>query len=340
MQYFIYSIVIFLSTLLGAFVGLGGGVIIKPMLDVLHMHTLSEIAFFSSCAVFAMSVTSTAKYLKKGVTFEKRILFPLSAGAVLGGFLGNSAFSAALQSAKSRELLNPVGILCAGLLLGTAAAFLGIGGGPINVAALTLLFSFSVRDAAVYSVAVIFFSQLSNLSVQLLRGGVQGYDLKMLWVVIPCAVVGGLLGALLNGRCRGRQKRGFCSKIPLPVSLSVALRARPYKRGNTRRNADATGTVCLCPKLSNRLPPILMKRDMKPPMSVNGIWRPTVCRMSGCIVKKRRFQKICRANIRIGGVPPMFWSLLRTAMTAISSTATATALILKATAQTVSTILH
>ena len=54
MQYFIYSIVIFLSTLLGAFVGLGGGVIIKPMLDVLHMHTLSEIAFFSSCAVLAM----------------------------------------------------------------------------------------------------------------------------------------------------------------------------------------------------------------------------------------------------------------------------------------------
>ncbi len=80
MQYFIYSVVIFLSTLLGAFVGLGGGVIIKPMLDALHMHTLSEISFFSSCAVFAMSVTSTAKYLKKGVSFEKRILLPLSAG--------------------------------------------------------------------------------------------------------------------------------------------------------------------------------------------------------------------------------------------------------------------
>ena len=84
MQYFIYSVVIFLSTLLGAFVGLGGGVIIKPMLDALHMHTLSEISFFSSCAVFAMSVTSTAKYLKKGVSFEKRILLPLSAGAVRG----------------------------------------------------------------------------------------------------------------------------------------------------------------------------------------------------------------------------------------------------------------
>ncbi len=230
MQCLIYSVVIFLSTLLGAFVGLGGGVIIKPMLDVLHMHTLAEISFFSSCAVFAMSVTSTAKYLKKGVSFQKRILFPLSIGAVLGGFFGNSVFSAALQSVQSAEtvkgvqsamlcallvsvlvfvnirvktarLKNPFGILCAGLLLGAVAAFLGIGGGPINVAALTLLFSFSVRDAAVYSVAVIFFSQLSNLGVQLMRGGVQGYDLKMLFVIIPCAVLGGLLGAVLNRRC-------------------------------------------------------------------------------------------------------------------------------------------
>lgn len=236
MQYLIYSIVIFLSTLLGAFVGLGGGVIIKPMLDALHMHSLAEISFFSSCAVFAMSVTSTAKYLKKGVPFQKRILFPLSAGAVLGGFIGNSAFSAALQSAQSADsvkgvqsatlcvlllcvlvfvnirvktakLQNPIGILCAGLLLGALAAFLGIGGGPINVAALTLLFSFSVRDAAVYSVAVIFFSQLSNLSVQLLHGGVQNYDLKMLLAVIPCAVVGGLLGAVLNRKCSEKAAR-------------------------------------------------------------------------------------------------------------------------------------
>lgn len=235
MQYFIYAIVIFTATLLGAFVGLGGGVIIKPILDVLHLHSLAEISFFSSCAVFSMSVTSTVKYLKKGVSFKKEILFPLAAGAVVGGFAGNRLFSAALQNAESPELVkgvqsallcalllcviifvnshvktaeikNPFGVLITGLLLGTLASFLGIGGGPINVAALTLLFSFSVRDAAVYSVAVIFFSQLSNLCVQFV-GGVQGYDLKMLWAVIPCAVCGGLLGAVLNRKCSEKTAR-------------------------------------------------------------------------------------------------------------------------------------
>lgn len=250
MLYWIYALVIFLSTLLGAFVGLGGGVIIKPMLDVLDMHTLAEISFFSSCAVFAMSVTSTAKYIKKGVSYQKKILFPLSAGAVLGGFLGNRAFSAALafsasvdvkgvqsvmlcalllcvlifvnSHAKTAHLQNPIGILFVGLLLGALAAFLGIGGGPINVAAFALLFSFSVREAAVYSVAVILFSQLSNLGIQLVHGGVQAYDLKMLFVVLPCAVLGGLFGAVLNRKCSEKAARiTFSSAIFFVMVISI-----------------------------------------------------------------------------------------------------------------------
>lgn len=35
---------------------------------------------------------------------------------------------------KTFNVKNPIAILLSGLLLGTAAAFLGIGGGPINVA--------------------------------------------------------------------------------------------------------------------------------------------------------------------------------------------------------------
>ena len=55
---------------------------------------------------------------------------------------------------------NPIAILLSGLLLGTAAAFLGIGVGPINVAFLTLMFSFTMRDAAVYSVAAVSYTHL------------------------------------------------------------------------------------------------------------------------------------------------------------------------------------
>ena len=44
----LYGFVVFLATLLGSFVGLGGGVIIKPVLDVINAHSLTEISFFSS----------------------------------------------------------------------------------------------------------------------------------------------------------------------------------------------------------------------------------------------------------------------------------------------------
>ena len=40
MIFIIYGAVIFIATLLGAFVGLGGGVVIKPVLDVINFHPL------------------------------------------------------------------------------------------------------------------------------------------------------------------------------------------------------------------------------------------------------------------------------------------------------------
>lgn len=251
MVYLIYSLVIFAATFMGAFVGLGGGVIIKPVLDVINIHSLAEISFFSSCAVFVMSVSSTVKHLKSGVELKKNIVLPLSAGAVAGGLLGNFVFSFALSRASDSELVrgvqsvalcvllifatvfvnanvkhfklkNVFTVLLTGVVLGSLAAFLGIGGGPINVAALVLLFSFSVRDSAVYSVAVIFFSQLSNLTAQLIKGNFLNYDLRALIFILPCAVLGGLAGAVINRKCSDKAvKIAFTVAISMMVLLSA-----------------------------------------------------------------------------------------------------------------------
>ncbi len=244
----LYGIVIFIATLLGAFVGLGGGVIIKPVLDLINAHPLEQISFFSSCAVFAMSLTSTAKHLKNKTPIDKKVVLLIAAGSVVGGFLGNKLFHTALHYSsvpetvkgiqsvfmclllilvilsvnlhlKTYHLKNPVLVLLAGLVLGFIAAFLGIGGGPVNVALLTLLFSFSMKDAAVYSVAVIFFSQLSNLITTYADTGFHGYDVKVLPVILPCAVAGGLIGAVLNRKCSEKAIRTI---FTIAVS-SVAL---------------------------------------------------------------------------------------------------------------------
>jgi len=247
----LYGFVVFLATLLGSFVGLGGGVIIKPVLDVINAHSLIEISFFSSCAVFAMSITSTTRHIIKKTPIKPSIVLLVALGSVGGGLLGNYLFNYALsvsstpntvrgiQSAiltvflvcviivvsgnfKTFNVKNPIAILLSGLLLGTAAAFLGIGGGPINVAFLTLMFSFTMRDAAVYSVAVIFFSQCANIISTYIKTGFSGFDMKVLLVIIPVAVIGGFIGSILNRKCNEKAiKVTFTIAVSSVAALSL-----------------------------------------------------------------------------------------------------------------------
>lgn len=251
MFFLIYSLVIFIATLLGAFVGLGGGIIIKPVLDFIGFHPLVQIAFFSSSAVFAMSVTSTIKHLKNKTPINMSTVLLFAIGSILGGFAGNKLFNYALSVSdspetvkgiqsvvlaiflilviisvnakiKHLEITNSAAIVLVGLVLGLSAAFLGIGGGPINVAVLTVLFSFTMRDAAVYSVAIVLFSQLSNLVTIFVNTGFKGYDLKYLLVIIPFAILGGFFGAKLNRKCDEKTIRiVFSSSISLIVVLSA-----------------------------------------------------------------------------------------------------------------------
>ena len=224
----IYCLVILAATILGAFVGLGGGVIIKPVLDFIGAEPRMQVDFLSAVAVFTMSVVSTVKHLKNKVGIEKNIILFIAFGSIAGGFLGGycmdmlsavahqgiirsiQAFTLALlltgvavyvaKERKSFHLKNNVAIILVGLALGFIASFLGIGGGPINVAVLTLFFSMSVKESAVYSVAIIFFSQLSKIITIFASSGIQPYShqWKTLIFILPAAIIGGIVGSKFN----------------------------------------------------------------------------------------------------------------------------------------------
>lgn len=237
------------ATFLGAVAGLGGGVIIKPVLDSLGMLPLTSISLLSSGTVLSMSVTSTLRYRARGCVYPRQILF-LCGGSVAGGLLGQSLFRAAvsgipggtvtvIQSAVIILLL--AGVLfrsriphariegripsaLTGLVLGMLSAFLGIGGGPINVAVLVILFSMDVRDAAASSVLIILFSQVSNLVTMALSGGMAAAaaDAWVLLVMVPAGVVGGLLGARCNRRFSARTvDRMFNTTLYLVMALCL-----------------------------------------------------------------------------------------------------------------------
>ena len=223
---FLYCIIIFFATTMGALVGLGGGVIIKPMLDLVSFHNVETVGFISAVAVFSMSVSATIKHIRNKTKFDVPLILFISFGSAVGGVAGNEIFDLLLNkfnssivkgvqgiilgllliavniyvnsNAKSFRVKNKFAIVSVGLFLGMSASFLGVGGGPINVAFLVLFFSLSMKESAVYSVAIIFFSQLTKLITIYSANHFEPFDLTMLLYIIPCAVIGGLLGAKLN----------------------------------------------------------------------------------------------------------------------------------------------
>lgn len=241
----IYSLVILAATTLGAFVGLGGGVIIKPVLDFIGAEPRMQVDFLSAVAVFTMSIVSTVKQIRNKVSFEKNIILFIAFGSIAGGFLGSycmdslsciaeqgmirciQAFVLAIllsavsiyvaKDRKSFHIKNNFAIILVGLSLGFIASFLGIGGGPINVAVLTLFFSMNVKESAVYSVAIIFFSQLSKLVTIFASSGIQPYahQWKTLIFILPAAILGGIIGSKFN--------RKFDDKIIRKIFVAVMI---------------------------------------------------------------------------------------------------------------------
>lgn len=226
----IYFVVIILANTLGAISGMGGGVLIKPLFDTLGFHSLAAISFYSSVAVFTMSIVSTFRQYKNGLSLQGNVALVISAGSVIGGVLGNTVFEALLHffseeryvqliqilltivtllaalvytkyySQKKLRLSNKSWYLLVGLFLGFISTLLGIGGGPINVALLMLCFGIAIKEATVYSIITIFFSQAAKLMTIAGATGFGRFDLTILFYVVPAAIIGGFAGATISGK--------------------------------------------------------------------------------------------------------------------------------------------
>jgi len=225
----VYLLIAFIATCLGTLAGLGGGVIIKPALDTLGGYDVFVIGVLSSATVLSMSMVSTARRIIGGVRIDK-ILMVLAIGGIAGGCIGKQIFQyfmihitperliglqavmiiALLQIALFKNRLphwqidNLFLVLLMGVLLGTLASFLGIGGGPINVAVLCMFFAMDIKEAAAGSIFIILCSQASKLIAMALTTGFGPYDYSILFYMIPAGVAGGILGPILKNRLSHR----------------------------------------------------------------------------------------------------------------------------------------
>lgn len=224
----LYFVIAFIATLFGSLVGLGGGVIVKPALDILNQFDAATISALSSTTIFAMTIVSLSVNLKNGITIDKGLWW-LAGGGVIGGYLGKMLFGYYLLAVGSdavakgiqaillglvmllvlylisrtfepMRLSRPSTRILLGVVLGAISSFLGIGGGPLNVIFIAIFCGVDKKYAAFGSVFLIFASQGTKVLALLAQGQFHLFNLSALMGLIPGAIIGGYLGSLLYRR--------------------------------------------------------------------------------------------------------------------------------------------
>ena len=236
----------------GGVCGIGGGVVIKPLLDVLGVMPVSTASFLSGLTVLAMACVNVFKNRRGGELDAERSV-PLGVGAAAGGVAGKMLFSTlkaalnadravgAVQAAalglmvlgtmlymlcKNRVRTRSVGGWAVpaliGLGLGVCSSFLGIGGGPMNLAVLSYFFSMDTKKATVNSILIILISQLAALGMSLVSRSVPPFRWEDLGAMACAGILGGALSARLHKRFSARTTdRLFISLMAVILGICV-----------------------------------------------------------------------------------------------------------------------
>ena len=226
---FFTFLICLLSCIVGAICGIGGGVIIKPVLDAVGVMDIAAINFLSGCTVLSMTAYSVIRSRTEGKSrIDLAVGTPLAIGAALGGIAGKQLFEIlravtqgtklnAIQSiclliitlgtliytiykakVKTHQIKNKMVCGLIGLLLGLMSAFLGIGGGPINRVILFYFFSMDTKTAAENSLYIILFSQIASLILSIADNTVPEFSLLMLCLMVGGGILGGICGRKIN----------------------------------------------------------------------------------------------------------------------------------------------
>lgn len=237
MYWFIWPICL-ASCLIGSICGLGGGVIIKPALDLFGNMDVAQVSFLSGCTVLAMALYSVLRARFKGtLAAEARVDTSVAVGAVLGGLGGKQLFaalSAVFPYPRIVGCSQAVALFCVclftivytlfrdrheipqhhlgswlagcgiGIILGAISAFLGIGGGPVNIVAMTFFFAMTSKDAVQASLYIILYSQTAATVLSLFTQDLSGIDPVLFVGMVGFGIAGAAAGRTINTRLSNR----------------------------------------------------------------------------------------------------------------------------------------
>ena len=230
------------SSVVGSISGIGGGIIIRPTLEMVTPYNVELVSFLSGCAVLSMAFVALGRR-KKSTEFDYRKGTMMAVGSVCGGLAGKFIFSALSGKTlgkvqalvligitffllvhlclkkyiKPQNIHNPMICFLIGLVLGLVSAFLGIGGGPLNLAVLNYFLGLDLKKAAVYSLYIILFSQISSFLLMVILGTIPAFS----WTVLACAVSGGIGGGFFGSWIGNRVQEKTVTFLYVSVLIFV-----------------------------------------------------------------------------------------------------------------------
>jgi len=232
----------FVAGILGSMIGLGGGIIIVPILTFLGFPP-TVVASNSLFAAFSNSVASTISYSKqKRIEYFLGIKLGLLAipgtifGAILStdiapdvfkilfGFvlIASSAYIFLRKQVESKEKIISkqliIFIIGSSFFAGILSSFFGIGGGIIFVPLMVVGMGMSMKSAAPTSQLILLFASLSGIIVHSVLGHP---DFLQSGFLAIGSFFGGLVGAKLSLSVKERNLKILISIVLLITALKL-----------------------------------------------------------------------------------------------------------------------
>lgn len=214
----IYLLLAIAATTIGTLVGVGGGFIIRPLLNLLDVS--KELASFTSTiTVFSMAVTNLILCKKQGKKLQLDSIVFMGIGGIIGGLVGsslmvyvseqviNSLYLLAIlvmlgsviarSHVNLRPVTNPLVKVILGACCGMLSSFFGIGGGPFLMTVLLVFLSLEPKEAAIQSILITMLITFSSMA----RSTIGGYmDFSLALYCVPGGILGGFLGRTVTKR--------------------------------------------------------------------------------------------------------------------------------------------
>ncbi|MFC7746097.1 sulfite exporter TauE/SafE family protein [Lentibacillus kimchii] len=225
MLYVICIVVALIAAFIGSLVGLGGGVIVIPVMLFLHSYsdafawaTPQVIVGLSLISIVFTAISSSISYYRNG-QINSRIGLLFLIGSIPGGILGSwlnqfintdhftlyfgilmiaLSFLFLLKRDRQREERSKtpiVSVVIISLIVGVLSGLFGIGGGAIIVPAMIFLFGLSVHTSAATSMFVIVFISIMSAGTHIALGHIE-WEYVIFFIV--GAWIGGTIGAKVN----------------------------------------------------------------------------------------------------------------------------------------------